>query len=105
MDNALIADRLEAFASLLELAEANPYTTRAYRRAAETIRGAPLPVAEPVRAGRVRQLRGIGAGTEGRLRALIDPGEIAEPAELERELAPELVGLGRYLALNARRSL
>ena len=57
MENALIADRLDAFASLLELADANPYTARAYRRAAETIRHAPLPVADLVRAGRVRELR------------------------------------------------
>ena len=62
MDNAQIADRLEAFAALLELGEANPYTARAYRRAAETIRGAPSSVAELVRSGRVRELRGIGRG-------------------------------------------
>ena len=105
MDNARIADRLEAFASLLELAEANPYTARAYRRAAETIRGAPVPVAELVRAGRVRELRGIGPGIEARLRELVETGEIAELAELERELAPGLVGLGRYLGLGAKRSV
>jgi hypothetical protein len=29
VENAHIADRLDAFASLLELADANPYTTRA----------------------------------------------------------------------------
>ena len=44
MENAEIADRLDAFASLLELGDANPYTVRAYRRAAETVRGALLPV-------------------------------------------------------------
>ncbi len=105
MQNAEIADRLDAFASLLELAEANPYTARAYRRAAETIRGAPLPVAELVQAGRVRELRGIGPGIEARLRELVETGEIAELTELERELAPGLVGLGRYLGLGARRAL
>jgi DNA polymerase (family X) len=105
VDNALIADRLDAFASLLELSEANPYTTRAYRRAAETIRGAELPVAELVRAGRARELRGIGPGIEARLRELVETGEIAELAELERELAPDLVGLGRYLGLSAKRSV
>ena len=105
MDNARIAERLDAFASLLELGEANPYMARAYRRAAETIRGAPVPVAELVRSGRVRQLRGIGRGIEGRLRELVETGEIAELAELERELAPELVGLGRYLGLSAKRSV
>ena len=105
MDNVEIADRLDAFASLLELAEANPYTARAYRRAAETIRGAGVPVEELVRSGRVRDLRGIGRGIEGRLRELVETGDIAELAELERELSPDLVGLGRYLGLGAKRSV
>src|SRR6185295_13760904 len=105
VDNGRIADRLEAFASLLELSEANPYTARAYRRAAETIRSAPVPVDELVRTRRVRQLRGIGAGIEARLRELVETGDIEELAELERELAPGLVGLGRYLGLSTRRSM
>ena len=105
MRNAWIADRLEAFASLLELADANPHMPRAYRRAAETIRDAPVPVAGLVRSRRVRELRGIGPGIERRLRELVETGAIAELAELERELSPELVGLGRYLGLDAARSL
>jgi len=105
VDNTEIADRLETFALMLELAEANPYTIRAYRRAAETIRSAPLPVEGLVRRNRVRELRGIGQGIEGRLRELLQTGQIAELAELERELAPDLVGLGRYLGLSAKRSI
>jgi DNA polymerase (family 10) len=105
VDNRYIADRLDAFAALLELADANPYTVRAYHRAAETIRGAALSVADLVRAGRGRELRGIGPGIESRLRELIETGEIAELAELERELAPDLIGLGRYLGLSAKRSI
>ena len=105
MDNSEIADRLDAFAALLELAEANPYTARAYRRAAETIRAAGVPVADLVRTGQVRRLRGIGRGIEARLRELVETGEIAELTELERELAPELVGIGRYLGLGARRAV
>jgi DNA polymerase (family 10) len=105
VDNAQIADRLEAFASLLELVDAQPYTVRAYRRAAETIRGAALPVADLVRTGRARELRGIGTGIEARLRELVETGTIAELEELEREVAPDLVGLGRYLGLGAKRSV
>jgi hypothetical protein len=105
VDNRQIADRLDALASQLELVEANPYTARAYRRAAETIRGAAVPVAELLAAGRARELRGIGRGIEERLRELVETGEIAELAELERELAPDLVGLGRYLGLGAKRSI
>ena len=105
MDNARIADRLESYASLLELADANSFQVRAYRRAAETVRGAPIAVAELVAAGRVRSLRGIGPGIEAKLRELVETGGIAELAALERELAPDLVGLGRYLGLTAKRSL
>jgi DNA polymerase (family X) len=105
VDNAAIADRLEAFAMLLELGDANPYTARAYHRAAEGIRATPVPVAELVLSGRVRELRGIGPGIEARLRELLETGEIAELAELERELAPDLVGLGRYLGLSAGRAV
>jgi len=105
VDNGHIADRLEAFASLLELAEANPFMARAYRRAAETIRDASFPVADVVRSGRARELRGVGPGIEARLRELVETGSIAELTELERELAPDLVGLGRYLGLSAKRSL
>ena len=105
MENAAIADRLDAFAALLDLAEANPYQPRAYRRAAETVRTAPVPVAELVRTQRVRALRGIGPGIEARLVELVQTGEIAELRELERELVPGLVGLGRSLGLTTKRSL
>ena len=105
MDNAEIADRLDAFASLLELSEANAYSTRAYRRAADLIRGTPVAVEPLVRSGRVKQLKGIGSGIEARLRELVETGEIAELAELERELSPGLVGLGRFIGLTTRRSI
>ncbi|HTU31535.1 MAG TPA: helix-hairpin-helix domain-containing protein [Solirubrobacteraceae bacterium] len=105
MQNGEIADRLEAFATLLELSDANPYSTRAYRRAAEGIRGTAVPIAELVRTGRVRELRGVGSGIETRLRELLETGEIAELAELERELSPGLVGLLRYLGVGANRAL
>jgi DNA polymerase (family 10) len=105
LNNPEIADRLDALGSMLELAEANPYTIRAYRRAADTVRGAPVAVDELVRAGRVRDLRGIGPGIEARLRELVETGAIAELAELERELAPDLIGFGRYLGLGAKRVL
>jgi len=102
-DNAAIADRLEAFAALLELAGSGYYTARAYRRAAETIRETKAPVAALVREGRVQELRGIGPGIAGRLRELVETGRIAELDELEREVRPELVGLGRLLGIGPER--
>jgi DNA polymerase (family 10) len=103
--NDAIADRLLSYSALLDLADASPYAARAYRRAAEIVRTTPAPVAELVRSGRVRELRGIGPGIERRLRELVETGDIAELRELETELNPELVGLGRLLGLSSRRVL
>jgi DNA polymerase (family X) len=102
-DNAAIAEQLESLAALLDLAGASFYSVRAYRRAAELIRATPAPVAELVRAGRVRELRGIGPAIEAKLRELVETGRIAELEELEREVQPELVGLGRLVGLAPQR--
>jgi DNA polymerase (family X) len=101
--NAHIAEQLEAFASLLDLSGAGYYTARAYRRAAETIRETKAPIAELVAAGRIQELRGIGPGIAGRLRELVETGRLAELEELEREVQPELVGLGRFLGVGPKR--
>ena len=104
-DNRAVADALERYASLLDLAGSSPHAVRAYRRAAELIRALPTPVADLVRSGRVRELRGIGSSIEARLRELVETGEIAHARELEREVEPELVGLGRYLGLSPKRAV
>jgi DNA polymerase (family X) len=103
--NAEIADQLTLFSALLELAGTSPFAVRAYVRAAELIRSSPASVAELVRADRVRELRGVGAGIESKLRELVETGEIAELRELEAELDPALVGYGRLLGLTATRML
>jgi DNA polymerase (family 10) len=105
LDNLAIAERLEAFAALLDLAGSSYYTARAYRRAAELVRGLATPVVELVRTGRVRELRGIGPGIEVRLAELVETGRIAELDELEKEVRPELVGFGRLLGLSPKRSV
>jgi DNA polymerase (family X) len=102
-DNAAIADVLDSFAALLELSGAGPYSSRAYRRAAELIRTTPASVAELVRTGRARELRGIGPGIEARLRELVQTGRIAELQELERTAAPQLVAVGRLAGVGAAR--
>jgi DNA polymerase (family X) len=103
LDNAAIAEQLESFAVLLDLSGSSFYTSRAYRRAAETIRETKAPVADLVAAGRARELRGIGAGIAARLEELVSTGRIAELDELQREVQPELVGLGRLLGIAPKR--
>jgi DNA polymerase (family X) len=103
VDNATLAERLEAFAALLDLNGSSHYTVRAYRRAADLIRATPVDIAPLVRAGRVQELAGIGPGIEGRLRELVETGELAELRELEAQTLPELVGVARLLGLSAKR--
>jgi DNA polymerase (family 10) len=88
---------------LLDLSGASFYTSRAYRRAAETIRSTQAPIAELVAADRIQELSGIGPGIAGRLRELVETGTIAELDELEGEVHPELVGLGRFLGVTPKR--
>src|SRR4051794_17256587 len=103
VDNADIAQTLESYAALLDLAGAGYYTVRAYRRAAELVRETRAPVAELTRAGRARELRGIGPGIERRLVELVETGKLAELEELEREVEPQLVALGRLVGLGPQR--
>jgi DNA polymerase (family X) len=103
--NGTIADQLALFAALLDVAGASTFSSRAYRRAADVIREAPVSVADLVRAGRARDLRGIGPGIELRLLELVETGRIAELAELESEIAPDVVGLGQLLGLSTQRTL
>ena len=105
LTNAEIADRLESLAALLDLKGSSPYASRAYRRAAETIRETPAPIPELVRTGRVRELRGIGPGIEARLRELVETGRLVELDELKGEVSPELVGLGRLLGFGPQRAV
>ena len=103
MDNAALAERLDAFAALLDLNGSGHYTVRAYRRAADLIRSTPADVAALVRAGRARELAGIGPGIEARLRELVETGRIAELDELEAQALPELVGVASLLGVSTKR--
>ena len=91
LDNSGLADRLDRLATLLDAAGSTRYAVRAYRRAAGLVRSAPVDVASLVRAGRVRELRGIGQSIEARLRELVETGELTEIAELEAQLSPAKV--------------
>ena len=106
LENQAIAERLESFATLLELAGANPYSA-----ARLPARGRADPRDRGCRSrtwsgpGACASCAGSGRGIEGRLKELVETGEIAELEELEREVQPDLVGLGRYLGIGARQAV
>ena len=88
LDNETLAERLDRLGTLLDAAGSSRYAVRAYRRAAGLVRSAPVDVAALVRAGRARELAGIGRSIEARLQELVETGDLAEIAELEASLTP-----------------
>ena len=103
--NEALASSLDEVGALLELDGASRYPARAFRRAAELIRNAEVPVAPLVRSGRVRELRGIGPGIEARLVELVESGRIVELDELRQRVSPELAALGHALGFGAKRGV
>jgi len=105
-DNAWIATKLEEVAELLEVQQANPFRVRAYRRAAETLRTLPQPVADLLAAGgteRLEGLAGIGTALARAIEELAGTGRLALLERLRGGSGPEevlatVVGIGPELA-------
>ena len=102
LDNTAIAERLDRLATLLDAAGSTRYAVRAYRRAAGLVRSAPVEVAALVRAGRARELRGVGASIEARLQELVETGDLAEIEEREASLSPSKIRRAQERVRGAR---
>jgi len=92
MDNATIARVLLEIADLLEIGGGNPFSVRAWRRAARTVHELSRPLAAMVEARvDLTTLPGIGREIARQIRELVTTGEAQRLTELEREM-PATVG-------------
>lgn len=106
LDNNGVADRLAEVADLLETQDANPFRVRAYRQAAETVRGLERPVAEILAeqgTDGLARLPGIGRSLARSIEQLAQTGHLALLSRLRGDVAPERVlttvpGIGAELA-------
>lgn len=104
---------LERVAELLEVQEANPHRVRAYRRAAQTIRQTPRPLAAILEEGgteALEELPTIGRGIAAQIAELLHRRHSSLLERLEGEVSPvELLasvpGLGPELARRAHEEL
>jgi DNA polymerase/3'-5' exonuclease PolX len=104
--NEDVAEVLERIADLLEAQDANPFRVRAYRRAAQTSRGAAEPLARRLeRGGRkaLRELPGIGETIASQIEEYLHAGRVGMLARLEGQVSPEdlfttVPGIGDELA-------
>ncbi|MDB6167435.1 MAG: hypothetical protein JWM88_299 [Verrucomicrobia bacterium] len=106
LTNAEIAQRLAGMAQLLSAQGENPYKIRAYRRAAETIRGLGESIDEQVRADAdLTRYAGIGKGIASALREIVLSGKLGQLELLMATVPPEVAELGDYPRLDPKRVL
>jgi DNA polymerase (family X) len=106
LTNAEIADRLSTLAQLLSMEKANPYKVRAYRRAANTIRGLGESVDELVRANaELTVYSGIGEAISAAIREIVLTGTLASLEKLRSNASPELLSISNYPRLDPKRVL
>ena len=84
--NAAAADLLEEIGQRLELHGDNPYRARAYRRAAESLRGLIEPLDAVIAGGRLREVPGIGAGIAATIAGLHASGSHPFLEELRADI-------------------
>ncbi len=106
--NTEIADIFDELADLLDIEGANPFRIRAYRNAAEMIRGHPKSFAELVAAGQdLSKLPSIGKDLAGKIQVIVDTGRLPlldqvssrTPAALSKLMKIEGLGPQRVKAL------
>lgn len=106
LSNAEIADRLSGLAQLLTVEKANPYKIRAYRKAAEVIRGLGESVDELVRSNEnLRVYAGIGDAIGAAIQEIVETGTLKSLEKLRAGVSPELAALTDYPRLDPRRVL
>lgn len=104
LSNVEVAHRLAAFAQTLQAKGENPYKIRAYRNAAQTIKGLRESIDQAVRAGSdVTRYPGIGKGIASALREIVFSGTLGQMEMSLASAPPELAALSEYPALDAKR--
>jgi DNA polymerase (family 10) len=104
VENVEIARILEDIADLLELQDANPFRTRAYRNAARTVEAHAAPLRKLVAdEADLTELQGIGKDIAGYIRELVQTGRLSLLDDLGKAVPRSLVELTRIPGLGAKR--
>jgi DNA polymerase (family 10) len=104
LTNAAIADAFEELGDLYELDGAIVHRVLAYRSAAKAVREATVSVAGLARAGRARELPGIGATLEEKIATLLETGAIPAAERLRAKFPPGLLKITRLPGLGPKRA-
>ncbi len=104
MHNVKIAEKFEEIADLLEIKGENPFRIRAYRNAARVLRGLEREVGDMIAAGAdLTELPGVGKDLAGKIRDVVESGDIELLRRLHRQLPARIVELLRLPGLGPKR--
>lgn len=104
MNKQEVSDILDEIATLLELRGENPFKSRAYTNAARTIAALDTDLAEAVRTGELRKMKGIGEAIFGKIGELVTTGKLGYYEELKSSIPPGLFEMIRIPGLGAKRA-
>ena len=105
MENIDIAKIFEEVADLLEILDASVFRIRAYRTAARTIETLTTPAESLLKEdGGLEALPGIGKDLAGKIREIIETGQLALLSELTAEVPASLVEVMRIPGLGPKRA-
>jgi DNA polymerase (family X) len=105
VSNSVIADILERHGRLLEIAGESPFRTRAFTRAAESLRLYPRRVAEVAAEGRLREIPGIGEGISAAVMQILETGSFDAHVQLTKRIPESLVELMAIPGVGAKTAL
>src|SRR5512136_1114716 len=105
MENIDIAKIFGEVADLLEIQGANVFRVRAYRNAARTVETVGAPVESMVSSGgKLEELPGVGKDLAGKIREIVETGELGMLRELAKELPEGLVVMMRIPGVGPKRA-
>ncbi|MEA5075588.1 MAG: histidinol-phosphatase, partial [Coriobacteriia bacterium] len=94
-DNAAIANALDDFGDLLEIAGEDRYRLLSYHKAAHAVRAWDEDIMSTALAGRLTEIPGIGAKLAATIESLLKSGEFPGMAEVTARVPASVVELTR----------
>ena len=104
MDNKEVAQILQEIAEMMELKGDNPFKIRAYDNGARIIEGLSQDIAQIVKEGTLREIKGIGEGLAHTITELVKTGKCSAHQELKKSLPKGILDILHIPGLGPKRA-
>src|SRR5215212_8763427 len=105
ISNSAVADLLDRHGRLLEIAGESPFRTRAFTRAAESLRLYPERLVEVAAEGRLREIPGIGEGIAAAINQILETGSFEAHRRLTDRFPESLAELMAIPGIGAKTAM